>query len=181
MAIPEGCTDQWYIERHGLVLVLAGMGIAIAYYAEISIRAANKAAEGVRTTWNTIRGKYSALWELLPDLAGGGDESAVAGGSKSALRIPFVVILAWLLVGVMVLADYKWHKSDSTPSRAQAETTHQCGQPVAGDLGKLTLQQLVQELACSTENTEILQEQVARSGLQLVIRPLPSKDKKPRH
>jgi hypothetical protein len=166
--------DQWYMERHRLVIVISLMGMLIAAFAERSILAANWAATKVRSSWDEqVRNNYGTSWMLLPDLAGGGDARAIQGGRLSAMTIPVVVGAAWLLIFAMVAWDYALpsHVASKPP---QPQPTHLCGQPIISDIAPLTKQQLVQELACSQENTDMLRAQLAKAGLQLIIQPIPS-------
>jgi hypothetical protein len=52
----------------------------------------------MRKDWNTVRTQYGYAWVFLPELAGGGDESAVKRVKLPAVLIPIIIGFAWVIV-----------------------------------------------------------------------------------
>lgn len=160
-----------------MVLVLAGIGIAVC--AHISIKAAYGAGTRIRRRWEEIRATYGDQWKCLPELGGGGDDAIVQKGKLPAVYTPLIIVLGWLIIGYLTAED--WQKAKqmqaSTTIATQHQPSHECGQPIQGDISKLTEAQVIQELACSAENTELLraesqQPSIARHHVHMAARVL---------
>lgn len=157
-----GGTDTLHSERYYLVFVISAVGLLIALLASISLHAADSAIEQLCKDWKRVRGLHNNKdYELLPEIAGGGAKNAKTYGKLAAIWIPRVVMAAWVVVVAMATYDrlYPSTPPPSTPAPVKASERHYCGQPIA-DARQLTRQQLVQEIACSIENSDALQKQL---------------------
>jgi hypothetical protein len=100
-------TRQAAAVQKALILILPILGMSISLAAFVSIRAATKALDRLRSQWEEelmkIYGKDS--WPTLPSLTAAGNKWAIKYGKMPAYLIPCVIGLAWLLLLIIAL----WH------------------------------------------------------------------------